>query len=501
MATSLLRIRLQVCNNIFRKNRGRFLLAFKNVTTAPYMEKEIVSRCKLNLQGSICHGCERYLVKRCIHLSAAVNGEILPFKLADIGEGIAEVQVTEWYVSVGDEVKQFDQICEVKSDKASVTITSRYNGVVKKLYYEVDEEATVGSPLVDIEVEGTSTDPVTKNPEPILEAASAAKMLPPPPPPKSTAPVAQQAMLPKAVTLADTRLKNIVLATPSVRKIAKENNIDLSKVPGTGKDGRVLKEDILLYLEQLITPAKAAGTIVQPAICAEDEVVAIKGLAKAMVKSMDAALLVPHFGYCDEVEATDLMRLREELKEMCADRCVKLSYMPFFLKAASMALSKYPILNSSLDVENMNIVYKASHNIGVAMDTKEGLLVPNIKNIQSKSVFEVAEDLIRLQELGLQGKLGMDDLSDGTFTLSNIGTIGGTYAKPVIPPPTVAIGALGKIQTLPRFDKNSKLIKASVFNISWSADHRIIDGATMARFSNLWKSYLECPLIMLLDLR
>lgn len=135
------------------------------------------------------------------------------------------------------------------------------------------------------------------------------------------------------------------------------------------------------------------------------------------------------------------------------------------------------------------------------MDTEQGLIVPNVKNVQVCSVFEIASELNRLQALGSAGQLGTNDLTGGTFTLSNIGTIGGTYAKPVIVPPEVAIGALGKIQILPRFNGKGEVFKAQIMNVSWSADHRIIDGATMARFSNLWKSYLENPASMLLDLK
>ena len=134
------------------------------------------------------------------------------------------------------------------------------------------------------------------------------------------------------------------------------------------------------------------------------------------------------------------------------------------------------------------------------MDTPQGLLVPNIKKVHQMSVVEIAEELNRLQDLGLRGKLGADDLKNGTFSLSNIGSIGGTYAKPVIMPPQVAIGAVGKVQKLPRFDANDNLVKAHIMNVSWSADHRIIDGATMARYSNLMKNYIENPASMILDL-
>ncbi len=182
-------------------------------------------------------------------------------------------------------------------------------------------------------------------------------------------------------------------------------------------------------------------------------------------------------------------------------RGIKLSYMPFILKAASLGLTQFPVLNASFDPVNETITYKADHNIGVAMDTPQGLLVPNIKKINHLSVLDIAEELNRLQDLGSRGKLGEADLKNGTFSLSNIGSIGGTYAKPVIMPPQVAIGALGNVQKLPRFDANDNVIKAHIMNVSWSADHRIIDGATMARFSNLMKSYIENPGSMLLDLR
>lgn len=198
---------------------------------------------------------------------------------------------------------------------------------------------------------------------------------------------------------------------------------------------------------------------------------------------------------------SQLVRLRAELREACLQRGVKLSYMPFIVKACSLALLQFPILNSSIDPTAETITYKASHNIALAMDTPMGLLVPSIKGVQGLSVLEIAAELGRLQQLGTAGKLSAGDLAGGTFSLSNIGSIGGTYAKPVILPPQVAIGALGKMMTVPRYSAAGELHPAQVINVSWSADHRCIDGATMARFSNLWKSYLESPGSMVLDLK
>uniref|UniRef100_A0A8C6M6B7 Dihydrolipoamide acetyltransferase component of pyruvate dehydrogenase complex n=1 Tax=Nothobranchius furzeri TaxID=105023 RepID=A0A8C6M6B7_NOTFU len=447
---------------------------------------------------------------RSLHTSIVWQGPIVQFKLSDIGEGIMEVTVKEWYVKEGDKVSQFDSICEVQSDKASVTITSRYDGVIRKLYYDVDATALVGKPLVDIETESSSE---LIQEEDVVETPA----------------MAREEHTHQEIKGHKTQ------ATPAVRRLAMENNIKLSEVVGTGKDGRILKEDILNFLakqtgailpptppfQEIQTPcptpsvlaAAAAGLVgtpsttkpppktIRPVFTEKDVTEPIKGFQKAMVKTMMAALKIPHFGYCDEVDLSRLVTLRSELRRVSESRGVKLSYMPFFIKAASLGLLHFPILNASVDESCQNITYKASHNIGLAMDTSQGLLVPNVKNVQLLSVFEIAQELNRLQALGAAGQLGATELSGGTFTLSNIGSIGGTYAKPVILPPEVAIGALGKIQVLPRFDASGELIPAHIMKVSWSADHRIIDGATMCRFSNLWREYLENPACMVLDLK
>uniref|UniRef100_A0A667Z1D5 Dihydrolipoamide acetyltransferase component of pyruvate dehydrogenase complex n=1 Tax=Myripristis murdjan TaxID=586833 RepID=A0A667Z1D5_9TELE len=417
-------------------------------------------------------------------------GPILQFKLSDIGEGIMEVTVKEWYVKEGDKVSQFDSICEVQSDKASVTITSRYDGVIRKLYYDVDATALVGKPLVDIETESS---PGESGQEDVVETPA----------------MAHDEHTHQEIKGLKTQ------ATPAVRRLAMENNIKLSEVVGTGKDGRILKEDILNFLSkqtgailppapfQEIRPPPAAAAAPKsppaampqapptpkPVFTGKDVTQPLTGFHKAMVKTMTAALKIPHFGYCDEVDVTRLVALRAELKPVAEGRGVKLSYMPFFIKVRQD--------HSGLTLCSL----QAAHNIGLAMDTSQGLLVPNVKNVQMLSVLDIAKELNRLQALGASGQLGTADLTGGTFTLSNIGSIGGTYAKPVILPPEVAIGALGKVQVLPRFDSAGQLIKAQIMKVSWSADHRIIDGATMCRFSNLWREYLENPACMVLDLK
>jgi len=448
---------------------------------------------------------------RSFSLTQSQFSSIVPFKLADIGEGIREVEVKEWYVKLGDAVKQFDKICEVQSDKANVTITSRYDGIISKLYYNVSDTAKVGEPLVDIRVEHDAEVPAAAKTAPVVDVQ----------PIKSATPV-------------DTNSAANILATPAVRRMAKDLQISLNDVQGSGKDGRILKEDLLNFKAAASKPAapavpeptakatsstpsssKPAPPIFKPRPLSSAAPVAdrnepIKGIRKAMVKTMTQANAVPHFTYCDEYDMTSLVNLRKELKKQNQD--LKLSYLPFIIKACSQALNNYPILNAHVDAKCENITYKGSHNIGLAMDTKDGLLVPNIKNVQQLSILQIANELTRLQQLGKAGKLSTDDLTGGTFSLSNIGAIGGTYAVPVLLLPEVAIGALGKIarRVVPDEENESDSSSSdddgysscrvrSIMSVSWSADHRVIDGATMARFSNELKYLLENPLQLLIN--
>lgn len=442
---------------------------------------------------------------QCFHKSCANLGEIVAFNLTDIGEGITEVTVKEWYIKEGDKVKQFDSICEVQSDKASVTITSRYDGIIRKIYHAVEDTAKVGQPLVEIELFEEDSSSSDEQVDQVQD--------------QYAAPIQE-------ADPAFSYFSQKVLTTPAVRRLASENNINLSEVQGTGKDGRILKEDIFAFLEAKRamtqkepepTPpprAEPKPVVAKPLTetpppppppripsVAKDRSEAIKGYRKAMVKTMTKSLSIPHFSYCDEVDITQLVEMRYILKNIAKEHGVKFSFMPFFIKAASLALHRYPMLNASLDDKCENILYKGSHNIGIAMDTNQGLIVPNIKNVQDLTLLEVASELNRLHESGLKGQLGTKDITGGTFSLSNIGAIGGTYAKPVILTPEVAIGAIGKIQVLPRFDSEDNVVKRHIFQVSWSADHRIIDGATMCRFSNVWKTCLENPMSMLMDMK
>ncbi|XP_045493614.1 lipoamide acyltransferase component of branched-chain alpha-keto acid dehydrogenase complex, mitochondrial [Colias croceus] len=457
---------------------SRSIRQWTRTNSAPIIEK--TSSAYVNFQETN---------KRNIHLSYALD-KAVAFKLSDIGEGIREVVIKEWFVKIGDKVQQFDNICEVQSDKASVTITSRYDGVVSRLYHEVDQTAFVGEPLVDIEVESSEEDASTTKEHDISTKTTDI----------STSQKTENSLK-----------KNKVLTTPAVRRIASQFQVDLSAVTATGRNGRLLKEDLLSYLnissdksndvpETFKSDSSFSTESNKSMEILEDKVVPVSGFTKAMVKSMTEAMKIPHFGFSDEYNVTKLVEVREILKQVANKRGVKLTYMPIIVKAASLSLLNFPALNSSLDNACENIIYKASHNIGVAMDTPNGLVVPVIKNVQNKKIVDIAKELNMLQEKGAKGQLGLSDISGGTFTISNIGIVGGTYTKPIILPPQVSIGALGKIQVLPRFESDGKVIPAHILTVSWSADHRVIDGVTMARFSNQLKDYLENPYSLLLDL-
>ncbi|XP_003691792.1 lipoamide acyltransferase component of branched-chain alpha-keto acid dehydrogenase complex, mitochondrial [Apis florea] len=415
-------------------------------------------------------------------------GTIVPFKLSDIGEGIRDVTIKEWYVKPGDQVSQFDNICEVQSDKASVTITSRYDGLIKALHYKVNDIALIGNSLLDIELNddnGKVQDRTT-----ITENLQQQQQQ-------------QITNTENKQNFESDEEKHIVkyglektLATPAVRRIAMEKNINLKDVVSTGKGGRVLKEDILSHLEKI--PVNPMGKKVEEKSTVET-VVPIKGYNKHMWKMMTQSLSIPHFVYSDECNVNRLIDYRNEVKDSLKDQSISLSFMPFFIKAASRALEKVPQLNSWLDEENQVLHVQKSHNIGIAMDTSEGLIVPNIKDVQNLNIIEIAKELNRLQKLGKKSSISLNDLSNTTFTLSNIGVVGGTYTKPMIVPPQIVIGAFGKIQKLPRFDDKQNIVATNIISISWAADHRVVDGVTMAKYSNFWKYYIENPVFLLLN--
>ncbi|KAI8811042.1 2-oxoacid dehydrogenases acyltransferase-domain-containing protein [Cladochytrium replicatum] len=421
--------------------------------------------------------------------------KILPFLLADIGEGTTEVEIIQWFVKPGDVVAQFDKLCEVQSDKAADNITSRFDGIVRKLHYKAGDMAIVGKPLVDIEVEGS--EPASPAP-PTTQSSPGAPMKP------------QQSATPKESITADRDSADDILTTPAVRRIARERGIDLALVKGTGKGRRIMKEDVLNNSESSNSSPTSTHILTSIAKAPKaptgvDTMLPLSPIQKAMFKSMTRSLAIPHFGFSDEVILDKLAAAREsinaQLKVHPQDGLSKVTYMPFFIKALSLALDKYPLLNALVVEEEgkgPQLLYRAQHNVGMAMDTPNGLVVPSIKNIQSLTILDIAREIERLKALGSKGALTSSELTGGTITLSNIGTIGGSYLHPVCVTSEVCIGAIGAVKRVPQFEGDSdKIVARKVVAVSWNADHRVVDGATMARFVGVWRRYLENPELML----
>jgi 2-oxoisovalerate dehydrogenase E2 component (dihydrolipoyl transacylase) len=424
--------------------------------------------------------------------AAVANGKQLEdFILPDIGEGIVECEIVEWLIKEGDVLAEDQPVCDVMTDKALVQIPAKYAGKVVKLHYAKGEIAKVHSPLFQQEIAGTSTSAPAVVATPVATPVCAAKAAA------------------AASTVAPTG-NGKALASPAVRRLARELSIDLSLVPGSGDKGRVYKDDVKAYANGGATSgvAKAAATPVKAAVAATgvsssggSRVEPIKGIKAAMARQMqDSVSTIPHFTYCEEIDLTELIALRGQLKDQYAKQGIKLTLMPFFMKAMSLAIKQFPIMNSQVNSDCSELTYFDDHNIGIAVDSKVGLLVPNIKGCQNKSILQIAQELTKLTDAAREGRVSPAELKGGTITISNIGAIGGTVATPIINKPEVAIVALGKTQLLPRYNAKGEVEGRSLMQISWSGDHRVIDGGTIARFTNLWKSYLEQPSSMLLSM-
>lgn len=398
------------------------------------------------------------------------------FILPDIGEGIVECEVIEWKVREGDFVEEDDVIVEVSTDKAIVEISCIHSGQITKLYYLAGERAEVHAPLYTIDIDEEDIEPTDRLIEGERQERDLALIIP-------------SASLPQN----DSNKK--VSTSPAVRKLAREHDLDLALVSGSGKNDRILKEDVLAYLK----PESRVPSLVLPENV-EDRTEAIVGVRKIMAQRMaDSVNSIPHFSFVDEVDVSELLKLRASLNVTFAEK-VKVTLMPLLMKALSLSITAFPIVNSRVDDAFNQLTYLQSHNIGMAVAGKTGLLVPNIKNIQKRSIIDIAQEVIRVTHAARSGVISPTDLKGGTITISNIGAIGGLSASPIINKPEVAIVALGKIQTLPRFNGAGKIKACQIMTISWSGDHRVIDGATIAHFNNTWKAYIENPHTMLANL-
>jgi 2-oxoisovalerate dehydrogenase E2 component (dihydrolipoyl transacylase) len=405
------------------------------------------------------------------------------FILPDIGEGIVECELVEWLAQEGDIIEEDQAIADVQTDKALVQIPAKHAGILVKHYVKEGEIAKVHAPLFQIEISSVGaavTEEVVETPE--------AK-------PSKVTEVTQSIKV-------EPTSRRQVLATPAVRRIAREQQIDLDEVSGTGPNGRVLKEDMLNIVNDT-APSLHASSVASISTSGNAmEVIPIKGIRALMAKQMlHSVSTIPHFTFAEEVDITAANEFRKTLNKLNGESEQKLTLMAILVKSLSLALSQYPIVNSQVNDAGDEIHQFADHNIGMAVDSPMGLMVPNIKGVNYLSLAEISQEIKRLTQAGRAGRLSPADLKGGTVTISNIGSIGGTITTPIVNAPEVAIVGIGRIQSLPRFNSDGEVVAREIIQTSWSGDHRVLDGGTIARFSNCWKGYLEAPMSMMLTLK
>lgn len=422
------------------------------------------------------------------------------FKLPDIGEGIHEGEIVKWFIQEGKEVNEDDVLCEVQNDKAVVEIPSPVDGTVDKIHVKEGTVATVGQTLVTIDAEGYEDEE-----EEVEETASES----------GSEETKEQA---QTVSEADTSVKEEhdsnedkrqVIAMPSVRKYARENDVAIQNVTGTGKNGRILKEDINAYLsgDQTVTETGQDSTVEQEATpttsipegplpeTREKMTAMRRTIANAMVNSKTRA---PHVTLLDEIDVTELVAHRKKFKEIALEQDIKLTYLPYVVKAIVSTLKKYPIINASIDDETDEIVYKHYYNIGIAADTDKGLLVPVVKNADKKSIFDISQEINALAEKARDGILTSNEMKDASSTITNIGSAGGQWFTPVINYPEAAILGIGRIAEKP-IVRNGEIVAAPVLALSLSFDHRIVDGATAQLALNQIKKLLNDPQLIMME--
>jgi 2-oxoisovalerate dehydrogenase E2 component (dihydrolipoyl transacylase) len=413
------------------------------------------------------------------------------FMLPDIGEGIVECEVVEWRVAEGDRIEEDQPVVEVMTDKALVEITAHEAGVVTKLYVDQGQIAKVHAPLYAYRADGEDAGEAKASND-SSEASSSSQ----PAAAEKRAETQPSPSTPAAVT------QGKVPASPAVRRLVREHQLQLTDIAGTGKDGRVLKEDVLTHLDQSgeaasmssrETSSRGSGDV--------SRVEPLRGMRAMMAKRMvESASTIPHFHYGEEIDVTQLLAMRERLKPLAEAQGERLTLMPFFMKAMALAIAESPIINAQLNKAGDELHYYAQCNIGMAVDSKAGLLVPNVKGVERLTLLEIAREVGRLTHVAREGRVDQADLKGGTISISNIGALGGTYAAPIINAPEAAIVAIGKTQWLPRFDDHGEVQRRAIMTVTWAGDHRFIDGGTIARFCNTWKGFLEAPDSMLLHL-
>ncbi len=396
------------------------------------------------------------------------------FKFPDVGEGITEGEVVRWLVKEGDEVKVDQPLGEIETDKAIVEIPSPYAGTILKLHFKEKDIVKVGQVLVTIGEKG----------EVPKEAA----------PPGQ--PAAEEKPVPSPAAEREAPAPGAVLATPKVRRLAQELGVDLATVRGSGPGGRITEEDVQSAKEKRpLAEEKRPAVKVKTKFDFYGNIdrIPLRGVrratAKRMAESVSTAAHVTHF---DEADVTELSKLRDQMKAEAEAKGIKLTYLPFVIKAVIAALGLHPMFNASLDDEEEEIIVKKYYNIGIAVDVPDGLIVPVVKAAEQKTLHELAQDIQSLAEAAKARTLDLADLKGGTFSITNVGAISGEAATPIINYPEVAILATMKIADRARVENGAVKVKKTL-PLCLSFDHRVVDGAEAARFMRDLIKFLEQP--------
>jgi len=395
------------------------------------------------------------------------------FKLPDIGEGVVEGEIVKWLVKEGDVIAEDQALIEVMTDKATVTIPSPKAGKVLKTVGKEGEIAKVHGTLVVLEIEGGAAAPEA----PTAAAAPAA-------PAMAAAPVA------------NGESGKRVLATPVTRRIAREHGVDLATVAGSGPQGRVTKADVLAMVQGAAqnvaipsAPVQAPAAVQVPAgpaitSVAGDERIPVRGLRRKIAENLQRSKhMAPHYHFVEEVDATELVAFRERMNAKLAKGGEKLSFLPFLVKAVIAALKKNKRVNAVMDEQANELVLRGEYNIGIAVATDAGLVVPVLRHADRLSMREIAREIVRLSDAARAGKLSQSDIGGGTFTITSLGQTGGLFATPIINHPEVAIMGVHRMRKRPVVNDAGEIVVRDMMYLSWAFDHRNVDGAEGAKFA------------------
>lgn len=420
----------------------------------------------------------------------------MEFKVPEMGEGVHEGELVKWRVKVGDVIQDDQPLCDVMTDKATVEIPSPFSGKITALNAKEGQTVHVGQTICTYDAVGGASK-TEKSPTPSISQ-----------PARAPAPMVASAATSSAGMVSSGSAGGTVLAAPSTRRLAREMGVPLHEISGSGPHGRILRSD-LEHSGKSGAGATAGGRPFLPPQIARtsgtggEERIAFKGLRKKIAEKMSLSKgKAAHFTYVEECDATELVKVRAQAKEIGAAQGIKVTYLPFLMKAMVAALRSYPMMNATLDEERGEIVYKHFYNISLSIQTPDGLTAPVIKNVEQKSILALAREIEDVVQRARANKLTREDFEGGTITLTNAGSIGGLFTTPIINFPEVAILAFNKIFKKPvvkTVNGQDRVVVRNWTYFSLSLDHRIVDGANAAEFTNLFIKYVENPSLLLLE--